>query len=116
MTCLWQHPASKDGGNARLCGEEGHPFCAEHQFIVDVLKETESVTRDICEHREMALALWQAHIGRLRLLMEHADEFTPSAFVKRLDEGMPELRRAAMGTVIHGLNRPLRSGGDMMNC
>jgi hypothetical protein len=56
------------------------------------------------EDREMALAEWQAHIGLLRLLVEHADEFTPSAFVKRVDEFMPELRSAAMGTVV--LNRP----------
>jgi hypothetical protein len=60
-----------------------------------------------CEHhvdREMALAHWQEHIHQLRLLVEHADEFTPSAFVKRVDEFMPELRSAAMGTVV--LNRP----------
>ena len=56
------------------------------------------------EDRDAALAQWQAHIGRLRLLVERADEFTPSAFVKRLDEFMPELRCAAMGTVV--LNRP----------
>ena len=53
--------------------------------------------------RGMALAERQAHIGRLRLLVEHADEFTPSEFVKRLDESMPEIRKAAMGTVV--LNR-----------
>lgn len=56
------------------------------------------------EDREMALAHWQEHIHQLRLLVEHADEFTPSAFVKRVDEFMPELRSAAMGTVV--LNRP----------
>ena len=73
---------------------------------MDVLKETESVTRDICDYRGIALARWQTQIGRLRFLMEHADEIAPSAFVKRVDEFMPELRSAAMGTVIHGLNRP----------
>jgi hypothetical protein len=54
----------------------------------------------------MALAHWQAQIHQLRLLVEHADEFTPPAFVKRLDEFMPQLRSAAMGTVIHVSNRP----------
>jgi hypothetical protein len=58
------------------------------------------------ENREMALAQWQEHIHRLRLLVEQAHEFTPSAFVKGVDQSMPELRRAAMGTVVHLLNRP----------
>ena len=62
------------------------------------------MTNDQEQDRDMALARWQAHIGRLRLLVEHADEFTPFEFVKRVDESMPELRRAA--TVIHVLNRP----------
>jgi hypothetical protein len=64
------------------------------------------MTNDQEEDQEIALAHWQAHIHRLCLLVEHADEFTPSVFVKTLDEFMPELRRAAMGTVIHVLNRP----------
>ena len=54
----------------------------------------------------MALAQWQAHIGRLRLLVVQADEFTPSEFVRRVEEFMTELRCAAMGTVTHALNRP----------
>ena len=49
----------------------------------------------------MALAQWQAQLRRLRLLVEHADELTPSAFVKRVHEALPELRRAAMRAVIH---------------
>jgi hypothetical protein len=53
------------------------------------------------EDRNAVLAQWRAHIGRLRLLVEHADEFTPAELVKRLEEFMPELRKAAMGTVIH---------------
>jgi hypothetical protein len=57
------------------------------------------------EDRGMALARWQAHIRRLRLLVEHADKFTTSAFVKRLDEFMLQLRSAAMVTVIYVLNR-----------
>ena len=48
----------------------------------------------------VALDLWQAHIGRLRILVEHSDEFAPPVFVKSLDESMPELRRAAMAVVI----------------
>jgi hypothetical protein len=51
--------------------------------------------------REMALAQWQAQIRRLRLLVENVDKCTPSEFVRRLGEFMPELRKAAMGTVIH---------------
>ncbi len=58
------------------------------------------------EDRAMALAQWQAQIRRLCLLVEHSDEFTPSEFVKRVDCAMPELRRAAMGTVVHVLNHP----------
>ena len=58
------------------------------------------------DDQEMALAHWQEHIRQLRLLVEYADEFAPSAFVKRVDEFMPELRSAAMGMVIHVLNRP----------
>jgi hypothetical protein len=60
-----------------------------------------------CEHHEdrvMALAQWQEHIRQLCLLVEQADEFTPSAFLKRVDDFMPELRSAAMGMVV--LNRP----------
>jgi hypothetical protein len=101
MTCLWQHSASKDGGNARLCDQEGHPFCKEHQFIADVLEETESVTREICEQRETALTAWQAQVQRLSLLVTQADELTPSSFVKRIHEALPELRRTAMEAAIY---------------
>jgi hypothetical protein len=58
------------------------------------------------EDQELALAEWQAHIRRLHLLVEDVHEFTPSAFVKRVDESMSELRRAAMGAVIHVLKCP----------
>ena len=57
------------------------------------------------ENGETALAEWQTQLRRLRLLVEQADEFTPPAFVKKLDEFAPELRSEAMGTVIHVLNR-----------
>jgi hypothetical protein len=53
------------------------------------------------EDRNAALAQWQAAVRRLRLLVEHADECTPAEFVKTLDDTVRELRRAAMGTVIH---------------
>ena len=55
---------------------------------------------DIDERRETALAQWQAQLRRLRLLVGQADELTPSAFVKRVHEALPELQRAAMGAVI----------------
>lgn len=80
MTCLWQNPTSKDSDTARLCGKEGHPFCKEHQFVVEVLAETESVTREICAQ---------------------AGELAPTAFVKRIHELLPELHRAAMAAVVY---------------
>jgi glycyl-tRNA synthetase beta subunit len=49
--------------------------------------------------RNAALAQWQAAVRRLRLLVEHADEFTPSVFVKKVDESLRELRKAAMRTI-----------------
>jgi hypothetical protein len=101
MTCLWQYPASKNGDTARLCDKQGHPFCTEHQFIADVLEETEAVTRDICEQRETALTAWQGQLRRLRLLVGQADELTPSAFVKRVHELLPELHQEAMAAVVY---------------
>jgi len=53
------------------------------------------------EDRGIALAEWQAQLRQLRVLVEHADEHTPSAFVKRVNEALPELRRSAMRAVIH---------------
>jgi len=53
------------------------------------------------EDRNAVLAQWQAQIRRLRLLVEQADNCTPADLLKRLEEFMPELRKAAMGTVIH---------------
>jgi hypothetical protein len=47
-----------------------------------------------------ALDRWRSHIGRLRLLVEHSQEFTPPAFMKAVDGSMPDLRRAAMLMVI----------------
>jgi hypothetical protein len=108
MTCTWQYSASKSSDTARLCGKEGHPFCTEHQFIADVLEETESVTREICGQRETALTQWRAEISRLRILVERAHDFTPAAFVKRVHELLPELHQASMAAVVYtyvsGLN------------
>lgn len=100
-TCLWQYPAAKDGDTARPCGKEGHPFCKEHQFIAEVLEETESVTRDLRAQRETALTSWQEQLLGFRLLVAQADELRPSAFVKRVHELLPELRQVAMEAVIY---------------
>jgi hypothetical protein len=101
MTCQWQHPASKNGNTASLCVKEGHPFCKEHQFIAEVLEETEAVTRVICEQRETALTQWQAEISRFGVLVDRADDFTPAAFVKRVHELLPELHKAAMAAIVY---------------
>ena len=52
------------------------------------------------EDRGIALAEWQAQLRRFCLFVEHSDELTPSGFVKRVHEALPELRRTAMGAVI----------------
>jgi hypothetical protein len=100
MTCTWQHLGSKDRAIGP-CGKEGNPFCKEHQFIADVLAETESVTREIHEQRETALTDWREELRRFRLLSEEADQLAPSAFVKRVHELLPDLHRAAMAAVVY---------------
>ena len=100
MTCAWQYPASKEA-DTRLCGNEGHPFCTEHQFIADVLEETEAVTREICNQRGTALTQWQAQLLRFRVLVAQTDKLTPAAFVKRVHELLPELHQAAMAAVVY---------------
>jgi hypothetical protein len=101
MTCLWQQTASENADTVRLCGKEGSPLCKEHQFIAEVLEETEAVTREICEQRETALAQWGAEISRLSILVERARDFTPAAFVKRIHELLPELHQSAMAAVVY---------------
>jgi hypothetical protein len=101
MTCTWQYPASINADTARLCGNEGSPFCKEHQFIAEVLEETEAVTREIYQQRETALTQWQAQLHRFRLLVVQAGVFTSSAFVKKVHEALPELGRAAMRALIY---------------
>jgi hypothetical protein len=102
---------SLDEKSERVCGdpiEKDTRYCAAHQLedFRMVKGAAIPVPCDQEEKQEVALAKWQAHICRLLLLVEHADDFTPSEFVKKLNEFMPELRRAAMGAVIHVLNRP----------
>ncbi len=101
MTCQWQRTASKNGDTTRLCGKEGRPFCKEHQFIAEVLEETEAVTREMRGQRETALSAWQAEIHQFRLLAAQADDLTPAAFVKRIHELLPELHQAAMAAVVY---------------
>jgi hypothetical protein len=101
MTCTWQYSASKNSDTTRLCGKEGSPLCKEHQFIAEVLEETEAVTREICEQRKTALTQWRAEISRLRILVERAHDFTPAAFVKRIHELLPELHQSAMAAVVY---------------
>jgi hypothetical protein len=101
MTCQWQHTASQNGNTIRTCDKEGHPFCKEHQFITEVLEETEAVTREMCEQRETALTQWREEISRLSILIERAHDFTPAAFVKRIHELLPELHQAAMTAVVY---------------
>jgi len=60
-----------------------------------------TVRSDQGDHREAGLTQWHTQLRRLRLLVEHADELTPSAFVKRVHEALPELRMAAMGAIIY---------------
>jgi len=80
-----------------------YPLCSgeEHQFIADVLAETESVTRGIHAQRETALTAWQAQVRQFRLLSEEADQLTPSAFVRRIHELLAELHQAAMAAVVY---------------
>lgn len=80
-----------------------YPLCSgeEHQFIADVLAETESVTREIHAQRETALAAWQGQLRQFRLLLQEANQLTPSAFVRRIHELLPELHEAAMAVVVY---------------
>ena len=50
--------------------------------------------------RQAAQTEWQVEVGRLRILMDCADELSPSGFVRRLREVLPGLQRAAMEAVI----------------
>ena len=48
----------------------------------------------------IALDLWQAHIGWLRLLAEHSGEFTAPSFLESIEILTPDFRRAALAMVI----------------
>ncbi len=79
------------------------PLCSgeEQQFVADVMAETETVAREIHAQREKALTAWQAQLRQFRLLSEEADQLTPSAFVRRIHELLPELHQAAMAAVVY---------------
>jgi hypothetical protein len=79
------------------------PLCSgeEQQFVADVMAETETVVREIHAQRETALTAWQAQLRHVRLLSEEADRLTPSAFVRRLHELLPELHQAAMAAAVY---------------
>lgn len=77
------------------------PLCKEHQFVADVLSETESVTREIRAQREAALTAWQAQLRQFRLLSKEGDQLTPPTFVRRLHELLPELHQAAMAAFVY---------------
>ena len=77
------------------------PLCTKRQFVADVLAETESVTREIHTQRQAALTAWQAQLRQFRLLSEDAIQLTPSAFVRRIHELLPELHQAAMAAVVY---------------
>ncbi len=96
---------SLDEKSDRVCSdpiEKDARCCAAHHLedFRMVKRAAISVPSDQEVGRGMALAQWQAQVCRLRLLVEHADEFTSAEFIKRVDEFMSELRNAAMGTVI----------------
>ncbi len=88
-------PTPGETNEYALCSGE------EHQFVADVLAETESVTREIHVQRETALTAWQAQLRQFRLLSEEANQLTPSAFVRRIHELLPELHQAAMAAVVY---------------
>ena len=73
----------------------------EQQFIADVLAETKSVTREIHAQRETALTAWQAQLQQFRSLSEEANQLTPTAFVRRIHELLPELHQTAMAAVVY---------------
>jgi hypothetical protein len=104
--CKVDSSPSLDELSERVCSdpiEKDSRYCAAHQpedFRI-VKKAAIPTPCDEDVDRGMALAQWQAQIRRLRLLVERADEFTPSVFVKKVDESLRELRKAAMRTVIH---------------
>jgi hypothetical protein len=89
----------------RVCSdpvEKESGYCAADQ-LEDLRMVKRAAIPAPCdqEDRNAALAQWEAAVSRLRLIAEEADNCTPSEFIKRVDEFMPELRSAAMGTVIH---------------
>ena len=76
-------------------------LCKEQLFVADVLAETESVTREIHAQRGTALTAWQGQLRQFRLLSKEANQLTPSAFVRRIHELLPELHQAAMAALVY---------------
>jgi len=103
--CKVDSSPSLDEKSEHVCGdsvEKDSRYCAAHHLedFRMVKRAAISVPSDQ-EDRNAALPQWQAASRRLRLLVEQTDECTPAELVKRLDEFMQELRKAAMGNVIH---------------
>jgi len=111
---------SLDEKSERVCGdpvEKDSRFCTAHQvedfrMVKRAAIPAHSGHHPICgrnplkpasdqEDRNAALAQWRAAVRRLRLLVEQADNCAPAKFIKIVDEFMPEMRSAAIGTVIH---------------
>ena len=104
--CKVDSSPSFNESSERVCGdpvEKDSRCCAAHQLEDFRIVKKAAIPAPCGKEvdREIALAQWQGAISQLRLIVEHADEFTPSVFVKKVDESIPELRKAAMGTVIH---------------
>jgi hypothetical protein len=109
---------SLDELSERVCSdpiEKDSRYCASHQLENSRMVKRAAIPghsghHPVCgrnplkpasdpEDRNAAIAQWRAAVRRLRLLVEHADEFTPSVFVKKVDESLLELRKAAMRTI-----------------
>src|ERR1700691_667529 len=90
--CRWIHAPSIDELSERVCSDP-----IEKDSTISGRNSLKSPNDQ--EGRNAALAQWQAGGPRLRPPVEHADEFTQSVFVKKVDESLRELRKAAMRTI-----------------
>lgn len=77
------------------------PLSKKQQFVADVLKQTESVVREICEQRQTALTEWQKQLREFALFVSQGERLAPSAFVRRIHELLPELHEAAMAATVY---------------
>jgi hypothetical protein len=106
--CKVDSSPSLDELSERVCSdpvEMDSRLCAAHQ-LEDFRMVKRAAIPAPCdqEDRNAALDQWEAAVRRLRLIAEEANNCTPAEFVKTLEEFMPELRKAAMRTVIHPAN------------